>query len=287
MRTARRAAALFLLAVLIFPVEAFACTLSKGESAVVTGSAEDGTLLLADGRTVKLAAIDMPQPAALPSVKSARTHVTLYYGGTRIDRYGRALALVALADGKFLQERLAADGLARVMPSADMRLCIADLLAAEAHARGARLGLWRDPVYGVRQADDLGGLAPLDGSYQLVEGVVKGVSNIRGRLYFNFGDDWRTDFTVTVAPADAKLFKAGAWGKLIGKNPQIVGAKVRVRGFLSRYNGPGMMVAVPEQIELLDRTMPEERKKAANGSGGRKVSAKTRRKSAKPGDAAE
>jgi endonuclease YncB( thermonuclease family) len=257
-----------------FPVHGFACALARGESVVVSGIAEDGTLALADGRSVKLAGIDLPQPDASKFAGVAGRSVTLHYGATRIDRYGRVLALVAFEKGSSLQELLIAEGAARVVPSADMRLCMDEWLIAEARARAARLGLWRDPAYAVRRADDLDGLDPLDGSYQLVEGVVRSVAKIRGRIYFNFGEDWRTDFTVTVAPADARLFKTGAWKALIGNPPAIVGASVRVRGVLSRYNGPGMTVAVPEQIELPDRPMPDEKIKAANEDGGRDVRAR-------------
>ncbi|MCE9651187.1 MAG: thermonuclease family protein [Parvibaculum sp.] len=267
------AAYAFILAA-VYPAHGFACALARGESAVVSGIAEDGTLTLADGRAVKLAGIDMPRPDVSKFEVVAGQSVTLHYGGTRIDRYGRALALVAFGKGPSLQERLIAEGIARVVPSGDMRLCMDEWLAVEARARAAGRGLWRDPVFAVRRADDLAGLDPLDGSYQLVEGVIKSVAKIRGRIYFNFDEDWRTDFTVTVAPAGAKLFKTGAWKALIGNPPAIVGAKVRVRGFLSRYNGPGMTVAVPEQIELLDRPMPDEKVKAANENGGPDVRAR-------------
>jgi endonuclease YncB( thermonuclease family) len=267
----------------IFSSPVVACALAKGESVAIAGAGEDGVLTLSDGRSVKLVGIDMPEPrASLPGDLPGKT-VFLQYGGTRIDRYGRALALVMFADGSSLQERLIADGAARVAPSGDMRLCMADLLAAEARARSSRRGLWRDPAFAVRQADDVAALDRLEGSYQLVEGVVKSVAKIRGRLYFNFSDDWRSDFTVTVGADDAKLFAVGGWGKLTSKEPLLVGAKVRVRGVLSRYNGPGITVAVPEQIELLDRAMPEESKKAADERG-RKTSAKKPRR--KPDDAA-
>lgn len=241
------------------------CKTQPDESAVVRAMEEDGTLALADGRIVKLAGIDILAPTGAIAAELTGKPVTLHYGGRRIDRYGRALALVMLGDGRILQERLVAQGAARVAPSADMRICVDDLLALEAQARASRLGIWRDAAHAVRQADDVTTLDRLDGTYQLVEGVVRDVAKIRGRIYINFGEDWRTDFTVTVAPAEAKLFKVGAWRKLTGRTPALVGAKVRVRGFLSRYNGPGVTIAVPEQIELLDRKMPEESRKAANG----------------------
>jgi endonuclease YncB( thermonuclease family) len=254
-----------------------ACTVAKGESTTIADVTEDGTLTLADGRSVKLVGIDIPEPGAAFPGDLTGQRIVLNYGITRIDRYGRALALVMLADGRSLQERLIAGGGARVMPSGDMRLCMTSLLAVEARARAARRGLWRDPAFAVRQADDVAALDRLEGTYQLVEGTVKGVAKIRGRLYFNFGDDWRSDFTVTVGAGDAKLFAIGGWGKLTGKDPLLAGAKVRVRGVLSRYNGPEIMIAVPEQIELLDRAMPEESKKAAD-EGERKTSAKKLRR---------
>ncbi len=247
-----------------FSSAALACKVSRGESAVVAAMADDGTLTLADGRSVKLAGIDLLVRPDASGAGLIGQHVTLHYGVTRIDRYGRALALVTLADGRILQENLVAAGAVRVAPSGDMGLCIGDFLTLEAQARAARLGLWRNATYAIRQADDVAALNRLDGTYQLVEGVVQGVTKVRGRIYINFGADWRTDFTVTVAPAEAKLFTVGAWGKLTGENPALVGAKVRVRGFLSRYNGPGMTIAVPEQIEFLDRKMPEESGKAAD-----------------------
>lgn len=263
----RRHVAAFALALTMlsgFSSAALACKVSRGESADIVAMADDGTLTLADGRSVRLAGIDVLARFEAIAAGLNGKRVTLHYGGTRIDRYGRALALVVFADGRILQESLVAEGAARVAPSGDMRLCIGDFLALEAQARAARLGIWRNAAYTVRQAEDVAALDRLDGTYQLVEGVVQGVTKVRGRIYINFGADWRTDFTVTVAPTEAKLFMVGAWGKLTGEDPALVGAKVRVRGFLSRYNGPGITIAVPEQIEFLDRKMPEESRNAAD-----------------------
>src|SRR3546814_10690492 len=112
-----------------------------------------------------------------------------------------------------------------------MRLCIDDLLALEAQARASRLGIWRDGAHAIRQADDVAAPDRLDGTYQLVEGAVQGVTKIRGSIYIHFAADWRTDFTVTVAPAEAKLFTVGIWGKHTGKAPALVAEKGRGHGF--------------------------------------------------------
>lgn len=270
--------AIFLFCFVLCTPQAFACKLAKGESVVIAAVTDDAILELTDGRSVRLAGVEVSQSAAAHFEGLVGQRVTLRYGDARIDRYGRVLAFVMLQEGGSLQERLIEDGAARVAPSRDMRLCAGRLLDAEARARRAGRGIWNDPAYAVRQADDIAALERLEGGYQLAEGVVKAVSNVRGRIYINFGEDWREDFTVTVAPADAKLFKGEPWARLVGKNPELAGTKIRVRGYIARYYGPGITVTVPEQIELLDPAMADERKQAADDGGDRKVSRKTRRK---------
>ena len=75
------------------------------------------------------------------------------------------------------------------------------------------------------------------------------------RLYINFGADWRTDFTVTVEPADAAAFIEDVTKGRAGGISGLTGASVRVRGFLTRYNGPEIRVTVPEQVEIF--AMPD------------------------------
>ncbi len=70
---------------------------------------------------------------------------------------------------------------------------------------------------------------------------------VRGRVYLNFGADWKTDFTVTVAPRDRRLFDDA------GIDPgAFAGARLRVRGWVKQYNGPMIEVTHPEQIEVLE-----------------------------------
>jgi endonuclease YncB( thermonuclease family) len=259
-------ATLSLLALALSPAPAAACALAAGESVVVAGVNDARTLMLSDGRIVKLAAIEAPQPAApgaparpfaaeahegLAAIIAGRP-LSLSYAGTRSDRHGRVLAFLMTGDDRSAQERLVEAGLARVAPTRDARLCVEPLLAAEARARGARRGIWRDPRYAVLQAGDLAALAKLEGRFALVEGTVASASSVGGRLYLNFGDDRRTDFTVTVAPADARLFKGGPWVRSKSNMPALAGRKLRMRGFLDRYNGPEMRLSVPEQVEFLD-----------------------------------
>jgi hypothetical protein len=81
----------------------------------------------------------------------------------------------------------------------------------------------------------------------VVQARVRDVAEVDGRVYLNFGADWRTDFTVTLAPRTARLFAEA------GVAVQAYESKrVQVRGWLERYNGPLIEATHPEQIRKLD-----------------------------------
>jgi hypothetical protein len=132
---------------------------------------------------------------------------------------------------------------ARVFSVADNRALVGDMLTLEAEARAAGRGLWADPFYRVRSADDAAGAID---SFQLVEGRVGRVATVRGLTYVDFGADWRSDFTLTIDARARRLFVAA------GLAPDsLAGHRVRVRGWLKSRNGPLIDVTHPEQIELL------------------------------------
>ena len=85
------------------------------------------------------------------------------------------------------------------------------------------------------------------GGFELVEGRVIDVAVVRKRVYLNFGADWRSDFTVTIAPRTRRLFEAE------GIDPNAYeGRMLRVRGWVKSYNGPLIEATHPEQIEVLE-----------------------------------
>ncbi len=175
--------------------------------------------------------------------------LTLHYGGVRRDRHGRALAHVVRGDGLWIQRAMVRAGMARVYGFADNRALLGELLVAEAAARAELRGLWAHPLYRVRTVD---GLEAEDmGQFQLVEGRVVSAAVVRGRVYLNFGEDWRTDFTVTVAPRNRPLFERVWAAAGVESTAALKGRRVRVRGWLQRYNGPEIIATHPEQIELL------------------------------------
>jgi endonuclease YncB( thermonuclease family) len=234
--------------------------LEAGERATVVGVVDGDTVLLDDGWQVRLVGIQAPKlPLGRknfnkwPLADEAKSvleellldrDVTLAYGGQRVDRHGRRLAHLFLADGTWIQRELLAAGMARVYSFPDNRAVVAEMLAAEGRARRAGAGIWGDEWYAVRAPEET---VRDIGSFQLVEGRVVDAADVRGTVYLNFGADWRDDFTVKVTKRDRKSFDAAGFDL-----QALEGRIVRVRGWLDEYNGPMINATHPEQIEVLD-----------------------------------
>lgn len=244
---------------------ASAQALAEAGRAVVAEVVDGDTVVLdravEGARAVRLVGVQAPKLALgrpgfeawplAPEAKAALARlvlgkrVTLAFGGRRMDRHGRLLAHLFLDDGAWVQGALLTAGLARVYSFADNRARTADMLALEAEARQARRGIWGHPYYAVREA---AALARLEDTFQLVEGVIVDAARVKGRVYLNFGADWRSDFTVVLDGAAQKLFAEAGVDPLA-----LEGSAVRVRGWIRSFNGPMIEASHPEQVEVLAR----------------------------------
>lgn len=241
------------------PIPVPASLAVEGAAAVI--EVVDGdTVRLDDGETVRLVGIQAPEMAwddseAWPLAPQARQalaelvldrRVGLAYGGHRRDRYDRLLAhLVRADDGCWIQGALLEAGMALVYSFRDNRTAVADMLAHERRARAGHRGIWAEPFYRVRTAGEAD--KALRG-FHLVEGTVRRAAVVRsGRGYLNFGADWRTDFTISIAPRDRRLFEAE--GLTV---EDYTGRRVRVRGWVRSFNGPMIEATHPEQIEIIE-----------------------------------
>ncbi len=234
--------------------------LADGGVARVVEVIDGDTVRLDDGRQVRLIGIQAPKLPlgrsnfpTWPLADIAKEHleslaggrrVRLAYGGRRMDRHGRALAHLTSQDGVWLQGEMLRQGLARVYSFADNRAAVAEMLALERQARAAGRGIWSHPYYVI--VDQAVAEQHLD-RFALVEGIVLDAAVVRRRGYLNFGPDYRTDFTASVAPEDMKLFRDANVDLT-----DLVGRRVRVRGWLRSFNGPMIDVTHPEQIEVLE-----------------------------------
>lgn len=257
LRTTWRIFVFGLLAVLLASCGPQAKDLQKGERGRVARVVDGDTLEMEGGLRVHLVSVEAPREspwdakarAALERLALQR-EVELRYGGLarlpKSERYPNEAALahvfVHTEGGRWIwaQQALLREGLVRVHTRKDNLARVDRLLADEAKARAAKLGLWAERRYQIKQADQ-----PIEaGGFSVVEGTVRSVQETEQRLYLNFGDDYRTDFTVLVVLADLPNFT--------GLDPKgLVNRRVRVRGFVTDRGGPLIRADHAAQIELL------------------------------------
>jgi endonuclease YncB( thermonuclease family) len=212
------------------------------------------TLVLADGREVRIAGIEVP-PGDLGLAAEAALR-GLVAGSPVIlkspsfsDRYGRLVAYVfVLREGaeQPVAQALLAVGQALAAPNITPA-CAAENFAAERAARAAKLGLWSDPYYEIMSADGAEAIAARRGHFTLVEGKVVSVRESGATVYVNFGRRWSQDFTVTMLKRNERSFvDAGIEPK------KLEGRRVRVRGWIEEHGGPWIEALHPAQIEIVN-----------------------------------
>lgn len=232
---------------------------------VVAAVTDGDTVVLDNGQKIRLIGIQAPKlplgrdgfetwplaeeaQAALATLALNKS-VQLGFGGEEIDRHERVLAHLFVTDDTgehWAQALMIEAGLARVYSFPDNRRCLDVLLAAEGRARTARLGIWADPYYSVRAAENVADLLKRVGHYELVEGRVLLADQRGGRVYLNFGRLWKEDFTAVIEAPALRLFMADENDPLA-----LEGALVRIRGWVDDRDGPRIEVTHPEQIEVL------------------------------------
>lgn len=239
-----------------------ACGLTAGEKEYVSSVVDGDTVILKSGAQVRLVGIQAPKlplgrkdfepwplgdeaKTALAALTLHR-NVRLFNSKSRQDRHGRILAhLIVETPGSDLvwaEQHMLEVGLARVYSFADNRLCVENMLRFEREARARHLGMWSDAFYDIRPQWQSGRYL---GTFQLVEGKVLDVAEVRTGVYLNFEENWREDFSVFIARRDLRRFG--------GKEHELANLKgqwIRVRGWLKLRNGPMIDVSHPEQIEI-------------------------------------
>jgi micrococcal nuclease len=247
------------LAVLASGPCAAADLIQKGRATAVK-IVDGDTLVLNTGQQVRLVGLQAPKlplgrkgfrawPLGQQSKKTLKDltlgrQLTLSYGGREIDRHGRLLAHLHDQNGVWIQGEMLLKGMARVYSFPDNRALIAKMLALEQKARTQNRGIWRHRFYKIRRAEDAGRFI---NSFQLIEGRVLKVATPRKRAYINFGDDWRSDFTISIKRRHLRLFQSAGFSL-----QSLPGKRIRVRGWVKKWNGPLIEATHPEQIEILN-----------------------------------
>ena len=146
------------------------------------------------------------------------------------DRYGRVRITSEL------QAAMLRDGVAVIFNQQEIP---AGWAAAEQAARAAKRGVWGQEDFVLTPENAAQHLL----QFHVVEGVVTRVYKARNATYVNFGENWHTDFSVTIAGRNRRSFD-----EKLARITQ--GTRVRVRGTLYEENGPMLKLTRPEQLEL-------------------------------------
>ncbi len=133
------------------------------------------------------------------------------------------------------------------MPVPEAHACRAAFLAAEAKARRAKLGLWRDPYYAIIEATNRTAFADKAATNVIVEGRLVGVRRrplIAPRLNSRRARDHA--FSVTILQRNVAIFDRSGldFRALIGRT-------LRVRGLLDLRFGPQIEISSADDIELI------------------------------------
>lgn len=209
----------------------------RGEPVQVRQVADGDTLVLRDGRHLRLIGINTPELGkdgrpSEPQADAARERLIdlirghdllLLLGGEARDHYGRLLGMLERPGQPDLRETLVAEGLAWVIAVPPNLDGLTALQAAEARARDARRGVWAEPRFAVRDAaqltaDDIG--------FRLVHGAVTRVGASRRYHYFDLGPG----FSVMITRDDWRDF-------FRGRPESLMGRRVSVRGWVIAIDG--------------------------------------------------
>jgi endonuclease YncB( thermonuclease family) len=234
---------------------ALSCDVVQSAAVGVLWPPEAGLIRLETGERVLLSGIEVPRAAGKsdldPSTQEVQRALADLLKGQKVklaavsppSKRGFIRAQVFTSGGLWVQGELVSKGLARVRTFPDQRDCAAALLAKETQARQAKRGLWSALAFTPRTPENASASV---GSFQLVEGRVVETANVRGRVFLNFGPDYKTDFTLHIGPEPAKLFAQSGI-----KLETLDGKRVRARGWVRERNGPVIDLTAPEQLEIL------------------------------------
>lgn len=225
---------------------------SPAQSYVAVDAISGVEIKLSNGNILRLQDIEPPfvgtsdwRDKARAFLKQMVSDHEVFVDEQSADRYGRLSGQGYIVDAKgqkiWLQKELLHQGLGFVFaPAGNSK--IDELRATELAVRKSGTGIWGDAAYadvGVDKADDR------YGHFAFVSGIVVDAERMKNAVYLNFGEDWRTDFTASIAAHDLRAFRDLNIDPLTFK-----GKRIRVRGWVKRDFGPMIAVSDPSQIDL-------------------------------------
>ena len=261
------------------------CRLGSGPTRLVSRIVDAHTMRLDDSselvlsdiytlpdyqRAPKESAIIVPQNHEREGIKFLKEltlgkAVHLKYNREFIDRYGRRTAHVyTVSGGKeiWVQAEMIKHGYAMVAAGGQrtggyaIHDCIEILLKQEASARRHNRGHWGTHLFEVKKARRSRDLEAAVQTFQLVKGRVRRISQNNGRLYLNFGRNWRRDFTISISKRVQKEMKIqpADFAALKGKY-------VLVRGWIENNYGPMIRLRRAGDLQIISKSFHKKQKK--------------------------
>ena len=230
------------------PTHGLPVAIASTEVVQVRHALDGDSLVLTDGRQVRLIGINTPeinpssdkrkpatpQPLAREAQRFVATRVngqtvTLHFETERTDRYQRLLAHVTLADGTSLEEAVLRAGLGWTVAIPPNVSELARLRAAETEARAARLGVWEKTEYRPVAAERL---TTKDSGFLVLTGTVRAFRQSARNFYFEL----TPRVSLSVAREEWNRYFAAPAGPYA--TPQIlIGHKIIARGWASTHAG--------------------------------------------------
>lgn len=226
---------------------------ASSEIVTVTAVIDGDTLILDDGRRVRLVGVNCPEqghgkrpdePWAAAATDYTRARllnkkVRLGYGPQRQDRHGRTLARIYTQDGQDIQAGLLQRGLASTIAIAPNVDHADAYLRIERDARRQASGLWGDAYYRPKLAQ---GLSLKTRGFHFVRGRVQRIGKSRRNIYLDLSDR----FSIRVSRK--------SWQQYWTDEPKDwLGTFVEVRGWVRLYNNQlHTTISHPAMLERLE-----------------------------------
>ena len=212
------------------------------------------SFVVESGKTVRLASIEAPNlpdkgRAGEPLGEEAKTtleklilgkNIRIDYLPEKHDRHNRLIGQVYDEKGNWIQGEVLKSGFAfAYIFSDDSATTIHNMLLAEKPAQQAKLGLWNHPYYRIITTEET---PEFINRFKLVEGMVVSVNQSHENIYINFNKEWKGHFSIFISKKNAGNFS-------LEKLKNLVGKKIRVRGWINYHKAPMINIVREEQIE--------------------------------------
>lgn len=216
-----------------------------------------GQIVLANGKTILLDDIRIPVPLQETAVAKLKllfkdVQIGIYVPPTTpvnvyTDKIGNIIGHVMTEKRAWVQSLLVSNGLAWVDPSANKTNLTYALNRYEERAMQLRNGMWNMPEFSIKNISDIKNYI---GSYQIFEGVVVGCS-YENPTYISFGRN-KGDFMALLMPdlEHELVEKTGLTDR------DMIGQKVRIRGWVEDKNGPAIILRQADQMEIIHQFLP-------------------------------